>query len=72
LLNRINTFIVAYTPSYELESYFPSIGEISVTVGFVATIVLLYRAAVRIFPIISVPEPSLRRGTKYALRGGSE
>jgi Ni/Fe-hydrogenase subunit HybB-like protein len=71
LLNRINTFIVAYSPSYGLEPYFPSFGEISVTVGFAATMVLLYRVAVRIFPIISVAKPSVERQTKYALRGGS-
>jgi len=71
LLNRINTFIVAYTPSYGLEPYFPSIGEISVTVGFVATLALLYRAAVRVFPIISLPEQAVQRTTKYALRRGA-
>ncbi len=35
LLNRINTFIVAYTPPYSVTPYFPSIGELSVTIGFV-------------------------------------
>ena len=36
LLNRIDNFIVAYTPPYSFGSYFPSFGEISVTVGFAA------------------------------------
>src|SRR3989339_595736 len=31
LMNRINNFLVAYTPPYEIHSYFPSFGEISVT-----------------------------------------
>ena len=70
LINRINTFIVAYTPSYGLEPYFPSFGEISVTVGFIATIILLYRTAVRVFPVISVPGQSSEGRAKYALRGG--
>ena len=40
LLNRINNFIVAYTPPYSTESYFPSFGEISVSVGFAAMLIL--------------------------------
>ncbi len=53
LLNRINNFIIAYNPPYKIEAYFPSFGEISVTVGCIALLVLLYRAIVMIFPIIS-------------------
>ena len=56
LLNRINTFIVAYNPPYASHSYFPSFGEISVTLGCVALMVMLYRACVIIFPVISVTE----------------
>jgi len=69
-LNRLNNFLVAYTPPYEYHSYFPSIGEISVTVGFIAFEVLLFRLAVMIFPIVSVPETSAPR-TKYSVRGGA-
>ncbi|MCX6136921.1 MAG: Ni/Fe-hydrogenase cytochrome b subunit [Ignavibacteriales bacterium] len=69
LLNRINNFVVAYTPPYSFGSYFPSIGEISVTVGFVSILVLLYRAAVMIFPVISVPDKSLSSKAKYTIRG---
>ncbi len=43
LLSRINTFITAYTPPYSTHSYFPSFGEISVTVGFIALLMLAYR-----------------------------
>lgn len=60
-LNRMNNFIVAYNPPYIFESYFPSIGEISVTAGFIALEILLFRAFVMIFPIVSVPHHS---GTK--------
>lgn len=55
LINRINCFIVAYQPFYATEPYIPSFGEISVTIGFIAILVLMYRALVLIFPIISVP-----------------
>lgn len=67
LLNRINNFLVAYTPPYEVHSYFPSIGEISVTVGFISLEILLFRAFVMIFPIVSVPQNVIQR-TKYAIR----
>ncbi|MCX6162431.1 MAG: Ni/Fe-hydrogenase cytochrome b subunit [Ignavibacteriae bacterium] len=53
LLNRINNFIVAYKPLYDPVAYFPSFGEISVTVGCIALLVLIYRAVVIYFPVIS-------------------
>ncbi|MGD9488456.1 MAG: NrfD/PsrC family molybdoenzyme membrane anchor subunit [Calditrichaceae bacterium] len=72
LLNRINTFLIAYTPPYAMNSYFPSIGEISVTVGFIALEVLLYRALVLIFPVISQPVKGYKPKTKFAIRGVSK
>lgn len=69
MLNRINCFVVAYTPPYSFGSYFPSIGEISVTVGFISILVLLYRAAVIIFPVISLPDRTLSPKSKYSVRG---
>lgn len=58
LINRINNFIVAYQPYYATEAYVPSFGEISVTLGFIALLVLMYRAIVLIFPVISIPKES--------------
>ncbi|KAB2880424.1 Ni/Fe-hydrogenase cytochrome b subunit [bacterium] len=69
LLNRINNFVVAYTPPYSTESYFPSFGEISVTVGFVAMLVLAYRFIVLNFPVISLPGKQTAQPTKYSIRG---
>lgn len=68
-INRINAFLIAYTPPYAMESYFPSIGEISITVGLIAIAVLLYRIFVKIFPVISIPDKSLLPKTKYAIKG---
>jgi Ni/Fe-hydrogenase subunit HybB-like protein len=68
LLNRINNFIVAYTPPYADYSYFPSIGEISVTVGFIAILVLLYRFFTINFPIISLPGKQSSTA-KYTVKG---
>ena len=69
LLNRFNNFVIAYHPPYTDASYFPSFGEISVTLGFIAVEILLYRAFVMIFPIISLPVKSAIKKTKYAIKG---
>ena len=72
LMNRFNNFITAYNPPYALESYIPSIGEISVTLGFIALEVLLYRLFVKIFPVISIPSQKSVSKTKYAVRGAAK
>ncbi|UFS69426.1 Ni/Fe-hydrogenase cytochrome b subunit [Geomonas sp. RF6] len=59
LVNRINNFVVAYTPPYATTPYYPSIGEISVTVGFVCLLVLIYRLIVMVFPVICVDTAEL-------------
>ncbi len=69
LMNRINNFLVAYNPPYAQNTYFPSFGEISVTVGFIALEVLLFRFFVINFPIVSVPVYSTPQ-TKFSIRGG--
>jgi Ni/Fe-hydrogenase subunit HybB-like protein len=69
LLNRINNFVVAYTPPYSFKSYFPSIGEISVTVGFASLLILIYRFIVINFPVISVINRNYAPKAKYTVRG---
>ena len=69
--NRLDNFLVAYTPPYEVHSYFPSIGEILVTVGLICLEVLLYRAFVMVFPVVSVPIKGGSAKTKFAIRGES-
>ena len=69
LLNRFNNFIIAYTPLYAEHPYWPSFGEISVTVGFISLEVLLYRALVMIFPVISQPKKIVTSKTRIALKG---
>ncbi|MCK9281611.1 MAG: Ni/Fe-hydrogenase cytochrome b subunit [Melioribacteraceae bacterium] len=68
LLNRLNNFVVAYTPPYATSAYVPSVGEILVTLGFVALEVLIYRAAVMFFPVISQPKPAASV-SKYSAKG---
>ena len=69
LLNRINNFIVAYTPPYSYGSYFPSFGEISVTLGFAALLILIYRIIVMNFPVISQQDKQYVITTKYTIKG---
>lgn len=69
IINRINCFLVAYTAPYALDTYFPSVGEVSITVGFIAILVLIYRAFVMIFPIIGLPNKRLIPRTKYSVVG---
>jgi Ni/Fe-hydrogenase subunit HybB-like protein len=52
-LNRIDVFLVAYTPLYPTKTYFPSLFEIMVTVGLISALVLVYRFIVLNFPVIS-------------------
>jgi Ni/Fe-hydrogenase subunit HybB-like protein len=53
LLNRVNNFIIAYNPFYSPVTYYPSFGEISVTIGCIALLVIAYRFIVINFPVIS-------------------
>ena len=68
-LNRFDNFIIAYTPLYADKPYWPSIGEISVTLGFISLEILLYRMLVMIFPVISQPIKTATSRTKIALKG---
>jgi len=56
LFNRINVFLTAYTPVYMETRYFPSIGEIAITVGLVAALMFVYRVVITYFPILPVEE----------------
>jgi Ni/Fe-hydrogenase subunit HybB-like protein len=69
LLNRINNFVVAYKPPYSYGAYFPSVGEISVTVGFAALLILIYRIIVMNFPVISQQDKKYVIKTKYTIKG---
>ncbi len=62
VVNRINNFVIAYHPPYAQQSYSPSIGEVSITLGFIAIMVLIYRACVMIFPVISVEKSAMGIG----------
>jgi len=52
VLNRINVFLVSYTPPYIIKSYFPSLGELFITCGLIAALMFMYRVFVSIFPVL--------------------
>lgn len=53
VLNRINVFLVGYHPIFLAKSYFPSMGEIALTVAIFCSIAFCYRFFVIYFPILS-------------------
>jgi len=71
-MNRVNDFIIAYSSPYQTGAYVPSIGEISVTLGFISMEILLYRLLVMIFPVIGQPVKGFAQKTKFALRGATK
>jgi Ni/Fe-hydrogenase subunit HybB-like protein len=60
-LNRVNVFLVAYTPPYASKSYFPAIAELAVTIGLVSLLVLAYRFVVMNFPVLDAPHAEVSR-----------
>ncbi len=55
VLNRVNVFLVAYRPNLPAERYIPSPLEVAVTVGLISALVLVYRACVLLFPVVTAP-----------------
>ncbi|MFW5730520.1 MAG: NrfD/PsrC family molybdoenzyme membrane anchor subunit [Desulfonatronovibrionaceae bacterium] len=53
VLNRVNVFLIGYTPPVSTGPYFPSFAELLVTAGFIASIMFLYRAGVTFLPVLS-------------------
>jgi Ni/Fe-hydrogenase subunit HybB-like protein len=61
LLNRVNVFVVGYRPPVSESGYFPAVGEILITVGLIAALMLLYRLIVTYLPVISAPAEEVSR-----------
>jgi len=55
-LNRIAVFLVAYNPPFAERTYWPAVGEIATSLSLVALLILCYRAAVQLLPVIAGPE----------------
>ncbi len=56
LLNRINVFVVGYRPPVSDSHYFPSAGEILITVGLISALIFLYRFLVTYLPVLNAPK----------------
>jgi Ni/Fe-hydrogenase subunit HybB-like protein len=70
VINRINVFLVAYTPPYAARPYVPSIFEVAVTVGLAAGLILAYRVLVMIFPILPADGHAPARADAAGPTGG--
>jgi Ni/Fe-hydrogenase subunit HybB-like protein len=70
---RVDTYLTVYRPAPGW-SYFPSVGELTVTVGMAALGIALFILVCRLFPVVAVAErerPQLDRGAPRAVAGGS-
>ncbi|MCC7388581.1 MAG: Ni/Fe-hydrogenase cytochrome b subunit [Phycisphaerales bacterium] len=56
VLNRLNVFLLCYTPVHAGAAYSPAWTEYAVTAGYIAIIVLLYRFIVLNFPVVEALE----------------
>ena len=56
VINRVNVFIIGYEPQFGSGPYVPAWPEALLTIGFISIIVLIYRAAVFIFPVLPEEE----------------
>jgi Ni/Fe-hydrogenase subunit HybB-like protein len=65
-LYRFDTFLVAFQPGAHW-SYFPSLGEMTVTAGLVSMEILAYIAIIHYFPILTgAPGSTEKAGTAWA------
>lgn len=65
-LYRFDTFLVAFQPGAHW-SYFPSVGEMTVTAGLVSMEILAYIAIIHYFPILTgAPDSTGKAGTAWA------
>jgi Ni/Fe-hydrogenase subunit HybB-like protein len=69
-LNRVNVFITAYQPFYATWRYVPSPAEIAVTVGLASGLILVYRTAVFLFPVLPAEEPAEEAGESASAAAG--
>lgn len=60
ILNRINVYLVGYNPPYSTRAYFPSLGEIALTIAIVSGLLFCYRLFVTFFPILPATEPAAK------------
>jgi Ni/Fe-hydrogenase subunit HybB-like protein len=69
-LYRIDVFLIGFNPGANWH-YFPSVGEILVTLGLIATETVIYVIVVRKFPILAGVTPAPRRDLPAGLKQGA-
>jgi Ni/Fe-hydrogenase subunit HybB-like protein len=68
-LYRFSTFLIAYNPGPQW-SYFPSLGEFAVTIGFISMEILGYVLMVKLFPILRGTAAEAGHGGAHPSRAG--
>lgn len=68
-LYRFSTFLFAFNPGPEW-SYFPSLAEFAVTIGFISAEILGYLLIVKLFPILRGSEEEVGRGGSHPSPAG--
>ena len=66
VLNRFNVFLIGVNPGNGY-NYFPSVGEIAITLAFVAFGVLLYKIGVNYLPILEEQAPDHEPACPFAV-----
>lgn len=59
-LNRVNVFLVGFRAPFTETAYFPSVGEMAITVGLVSALIFLYRFFVNYLPVLSATPLEVR------------
>ncbi len=59
MVYRFNVYLVGFQPGQSW-TYFPAVPELLITFGIVALEILLYVAAVKVFPILAGPREPAR------------
>jgi Ni/Fe-hydrogenase subunit HybB-like protein len=70
---RVDTYLTVYRPAPGWD-YFPSVGELTVTVGMAAVGIAVFIFVCRLFPVVVVaerPRPVVEHGRLGAVAGGS-
>ncbi len=67
VFNRLNVFLLAYTPVYADTPYRPAWTEFAVTAGFIAIMVLIYRFIVLNLPVVEALEHHAPRAAPHSI-----
>ena len=68
-LNRMNVFLIAYDAPFGVQ-YYPSVTETVMVIGFFATMFILFKLGIMIFPVMPKKQSTPRPGSGQAEDSG--